>query len=339
MPEDAHSASAPKTLKQRFGAQVGKFNNYYGELTEGRYTLTFDRSVENRINLHVGSPDEPAVASTLYSEDFGRDGTEGPWFTNDGQNFGKLHDAAEHLIAIRAQPRGEIEGGDATEVQGHPKVTVTGRLSAGEPEMQTLRPVIQADPQIDTETLRSADFSDFEQRILARMTPEQIEAFKRGEGVAVDLDGLTPKAMPCKEVIVIGGGRGDDLFGGGERRTAKIDMETYSRHPPLGAAEQGHRMHLGLSIGLALAGAAALLNREPRSEQDLFESYPMRRVTPSGVVTPKKAKTRSSYSPCKASVTDQHKGSKSAKTAARQAQKVAKAQRRARRARKGKSNG
>lgn len=321
MPDD-HSVSAPKTLKQRFGAQVGKFNNFYSDhgASDDRYTLTFDRSVENRINLHIGSPDDPAVASALFVSD--------AWTTNDGQQHRTLHDAAEHMIAIRAEPRGEIEGGDATEVQGHPKfLTPTGRMSLGQPEMQELSrlPMVQADPRIDTETLRSADFSDIEQRILAVMTFEQIDAFKRGEAVAVNIDGVTPGANACAEIITIGGGRGDDLFRGGYRRSAEIDRGTV-----VGAAEQGRRMHLGFGAGLALAGAAAVAGGLSAGRSYGY-GHTMTDVTPRPQKAKKAKRKPSSYSPCKASVTGQHKGSGDAKKAAQNVKKAQKAAKRARR--------
>ena len=140
---DPRAISAPKTIQQRFGAQVGKFNHWYSDREGERFTLTFDRSVSNRVNLHVGSPDEPAAASTLYREEPDDTGRWG-WFTNDGRVHRTLHEAAEHMISIRAEPRGEIVGGDATEVQGHPKALVGADYSKLEERVIAARSYAEA---------------------------------------------------------------------------------------------------------------------------------------------------------------------------------------------------
>ena len=157
--------TAPKTIQQRFASQAGKFNHWYGDLPDGeRYTLTFDRAVENRVNLHAGSPDTEAVASVLYSETVAdnANGFVGWWRTNDGQLHKTLHDAAEHMISNRAEPRGDAD----SDVQGHPSADP---FDLENDRLDALADEFMAGKEVD---LKKVDYSEVEKRVMARLAAE-----------------------------------------------------------------------------------------------------------------------------------------------------------------------
>ena len=308
--------TAPKSLRQRFGAQVGKFNNHYDTADGDRWTLMFDRAIENRVNLHL-TPDGPSVASMLHDER--------GWSTNDGQTFARMHDAAEHLIKIRSEPRGAISGGDAGEMQGHPKIVgldladVETRAVIGAADDSS---VIHAKPNPDELAERL--------EIKLAKTPEEATALaaeKKTFGCVLDTGRivLVEYSTGSDQAIIRMEEEDKIAFVRTFNRDTKIEQiveppthmllnpQTYDAYKD--AVRPQRRGMIG---GLGLRGMAAGL-------LGMAASAPARPALPlhgprakaKQRVIRKRHIKRSTYSPRKASKTGQYKGSKMAKRATR----------------------